>query len=498
MNSPSDDLPIAQDTTSPQPTLDRVQTWQPSRPRFRALWTLGLLLTAAFCLLTLTMTPPVWVDEGHIVEYGRLFLDPQSSWSLHWHDGHTTIPWYFVGALLQELATRASMPSCAGTRLVSLAGALIASSMFVRWLLLRRTTPAAALLLGLLVLFDPNFAAAYRGGRLDGWTLSLAFSALCLIIAPRARIATMIGAGALLALAFFVWPSVTFLFPLVALELWRTRPLANEPRWKEWAAVIAGGSLMFALLLTIAALQIGDLWHHITRQLFRAQMSPRPAPLEVLTKLRYLINLLFVQDPWNLPLLIACWGTSASRSTLLAALLPATLMIGTIVYGNRVIYLLPYLAVFYAEALSDRTTLQGLRARVAWGALALGVLVGGGVSLVLRSGNAWLARAARDERLLQVATGTIPRDARVCLDSFEFYFVGRSNGWRMYTATPGTLPQCEYMISNSPLVRPTLQPALGEAGFEPAATLLLDRAESIPVYGARGYGPYLVFRRRAR
>src|SRR5580658_3436033 len=163
LNHPPQEAPRRLDAIARLPTLMR--EWRPSNRRFAALWGWSALATVVCCLPTLTISPTVWMDEAHIVEYGRLFFSPRTTWSLFWRGGGPTIPWYYIGGVIQELAEQATSPSCLGPRLSGLMGALLAAAMLAAWLLRRGTLPAAAFLLSFLFLFDPTFAAAYRGGR---------------------------------------------------------------------------------------------------------------------------------------------------------------------------------------------------------------------------------------------------------------------------------------------------------------------------------------------
>ena len=178
-----------------------LENWRPSSAYTAFLCTVGALLTFAVCLPTLTFARAVFSDEITIAEYGRLFLDPRTDWSILWQGDHPITPWYYIGGTLQELATRAMSPSCSGTRLGALVGAVLSASALVAWLLRRGTLPATAFLLSLLLpLFEPPFRGRInRGGRVDGWTTLLRLSRRLFHYVFRSQPAGMAAAGGRLA-----------------------------------------------------------------------------------------------------------------------------------------------------------------------------------------------------------------------------------------------------------------------------------------------------------
>jgi 4-amino-4-deoxy-L-arabinose transferase-like glycosyltransferase len=462
------------------------------------LWGAIALGTGVLCLLTLTISPPLWVDEAQIVEYGRVFAEPNTDWSLFWDGNRPIVPWYYVGPIVQNFARALTAPSCAGPRLVAIAGGIVASGSLAAWLFRRGTRPAGALLLSLLFLFDPNFVGAYRGGRLDGWTLACAFAGCYLLTSWQTRSGAwrLLAAGFFVVLGFFIWPSIAFLLPLLGLELiWVISGQSGQ--WKK-VVVFAAGALATLVGLTLAAVAqspgiIGD----VPRQLAASQMSAVALQAtDLLDKARTLFVTLFIRSPWNGPLLVACWRSGGSRLVLATMALPAILMFRTLLYGNRIIYLLVYLLVFFAGAFAHasgaavtRTMMRELR----WGFLVGGVICAGVISIGLRTANAWLQRDERNEELILFAAEKVgARGATVCLDAFEFYFAGRYLGWRLFSVVPRALSHCEIAIASSDS---KARRVLETAGFRRQTVLMGDRASQTPVYGARGFGPYDVYRR---
>src|SRR5437763_668842 len=103
----------------------------------RRIWVSWLIILSAVSLihlLTLTISPTLWVDEAQIIEHGRLiFFDPHSSWSVNWWTAaNRPIQfWSYLGPALQEAAFRMTMPLSSGPRIASLLGAMIAATASV-------------------------------------------------------------------------------------------------------------------------------------------------------------------------------------------------------------------------------------------------------------------------------------------------------------------------------------------------------------------------------
>ena len=87
---------------------------------------------AALCLHILAMRtcPLPWMDEVHIVEMGRLFIDGDdaSGSILTQADGAVVPPIYYIGPCLQELSFR--LFGFGGVRLSPMLGLVLASILF--------------------------------------------------------------------------------------------------------------------------------------------------------------------------------------------------------------------------------------------------------------------------------------------------------------------------------------------------------------------------------
>lgn len=129
------------------------------RNNFWLLWFLILTIVFLIHCLTLTVSPPIWQDEVQIIEYGRIFLQPITDWSVNW-DLLNARPFFFLfylGCLLQEWAFKAANFSIAGSRIFTLIGASVAATTTMGWLLYRQVPRKIAALLGLALLLDPYY-----------------------------------------------------------------------------------------------------------------------------------------------------------------------------------------------------------------------------------------------------------------------------------------------------------------------------------------------------
>lgn len=493
---PIHDAPPAHASTD---RLAAVAGWNPSTRDF-ARWILSFMLATALAYLpTLTISPPVWMDEVHIVEYGRLFFEPSTSWSIHWHGDHPVMPWYVVGAAAEELLARLSAPSCLGTRVLGTAGALLSATMLALWLKQRAVQPIAAAMLAFVYAFEPPFVAAYRGGRLDGWSQCCAFSACYLLSTYRARADSwrLWAAGGLTAWGFFVWPSISFLLPLMLLEL---VPVLRSGRRLQYANGLRFGlaaALVTALVSVVVIWQVPRVLGDIGRQLAIAGMTPAAARESFDAKLLLLLKLLFGYTPLHLLLIAYALRHARSYLPLLLMLVPLGLILSSLLYTNRVMYLVPYLLVFCSEAFPPRTGARPWLVRgqpLGLWLIAATLLSSASISVGLRSVNAWLQRGERDESNVYRAAAEVPAlTGPICIQPMEFYFIGRSLGWRMFGSEPEDMQHCEAVILGA-LTKPVVA-RLEDAGFRLEKTLQGSSSHTEPAYGARGFGPYWFYRR---
>ena len=326
---------------------------------------------------------------------------------------------------MQEAAYRAFAPSIIGPRLLSLAGAVIAACVLFAWLAARGASALVALALAMVFFLDPMFVQGYRGARVDAWVFALMLGACLLVRTPSALRHT--NAGALIVTAGFVWPSAIFLAPLVAIEMRSLRAL-------PWMAV---GAIFGAVLCALPLLPQLQAMVSVTSGTIQSVWGGR--------SVQQIVSLLlssFQQSP-----LIPAAGLIASivggrralpaGAALAVALL---LMLQTSIYVHRAVYLLPYFIAIIATWVDGPGSARSPR----WAAVVLAVFLAwaGTTSLVLRPVLAWSARDARDPETFRRAATALPslQSRLVFLGPWEFYYVGRENGWRMVRADPGIGP----------------------------------------------------------
>jgi hypothetical protein len=179
-------------------------------------------------------SPPVWIDEVMIVDYGRVMLDEGLGFEALGEraEARTTNlavtynveanrpvkPAAWLGCVFQELAWRAT-DSPLGPRWVATLGSLLGVVLFSVWLCGHATSSMevwAALTLCGGWFLESTFLDSYRGARVDG--LAVAFVMASLLLAQgRAGAWRLLLAGVLLSASFFVWIRVVITWPVVLL-----------------------------------------------------------------------------------------------------------------------------------------------------------------------------------------------------------------------------------------------------------------------------------------
>jgi hypothetical protein len=421
--------------------------------RFWIAWSIAIAIVFIVHLLTLTISPTIWGDEIQIVEYGRLTLEPHSDWSLNWSvlANRPVFLFSYLGVTLQELAFRASNLSIMGPRMASLLGGIIAATALLGWLLSRKTPRTVAWILALILLLEPMFVQSYRGARVDSWAFALCFGSCWLLRLAMARIQNaqksiwlVALAGSLTAANIFVWPSAVLLYPLVILELvelvWRVQAVSKN--WKTSLSQI----ILFAVAGGITAiLLVIPTWWQFTTQLRDLQMLVS-ADARVKTRSSLLVeiistlkNTLFTFKLNPLLPIIALVGIiySHEKKLRLTTLFLFVLLLITRSYTFRIIYLLPYIlcligGIYQYFAQKPQTKIHR---RIVSSVLILLLTWSIVLSLVVRPVMALNQKAGKDPQILYSAgissIGAGPH--KVYVEAGEFYYVGRSLGWKMYS-----------------------------------------------------------------
>ena len=451
--------------TSP---LEMAHAKPPRRTLWR-LWGLALGVATLIHLLTLDISPIFWQDEVQQVDFGRLTLEPDSEWSTKWspQTGRPVRVWSYMGPVVHEVFYRVGGQSPRAVRLAALLGALFAATAMLGWLLARGTSAWPAWMLSLAFFLDPLFVKSYKGGRVDGWAIGGALTSCWMLRRATARPAHAPAyaalAGALAALAALAWQSAVFLFPLLLLELFRLarRRSASESGWRSGLPLVAaffGGGLAVTAVSALPLLPYAGALVEDTR-VFLASSAATGASLTA--KLRKLLRIGSVISTLNLSVLVLFTAALAAlvrreAGMLLATLFGYALIVSTLIYSARVLYLIPFLFALTAGLFdgSARGSRSPFLRRAGIGAVALLLLWTSGLSLIARPGMALKERAERDPtglfRLAREAIGEGPHEVYLGR-TFEWYYAGRPLGWKIYAPnwepTPPGSPALERRLA---------------------------------------------------
>jgi hypothetical protein len=428
------------------------------------IWTLWWLLLAGvglLHLLTLTISPTVWMDEIFIVEFGRLTFEPNTDWSIMWADRPLLLLNY-LGSALQEIAFQASNLSVVGPRFSALVGGLLAATTLFGYLLARQIPQKISFLLAATLLLEPMFVQSYRGGRVDGWAI-----AACLLSCWLLRVAMNRGqngkttsiwiaiAGGLAVVGQFMWISAVLLYPLILIEflellaVFRKQRQRNSDILQAITALVLGGLVVGLILMVPIFPRLGTIFSDfITLSKNNQTIRDRSNFFgEIPLIWAGLLNT-YKLNPLLLPTVGLGMVFSRDRKLLLTTLFVFGLILVTFVYQFRCIYVLPYFACLMAAPFHP--TQQGLNHNIRpilVGLLLVLLLWGGGLSLVVRPALALKQSAGRAPDILceagmeLVGSGAKP----VYLGTPELYYSGRSLGWKMYKVV-GNRPDAQKLL----------------------------------------------------
>ncbi|WP_108210824.1 hypothetical protein [Pontibacter mucosus] len=421
--------------------------------KFWGVWAAALTPVLIMFSLVLDIAPFMHIDEFMTIDLGRVILQPDTTWSIAWmlERNQAAFVFFYVGPVLQELAYQSIGEY--GPRISGILGAVAAATAMVGWQHTRGTSGYASLVLGLIFLLDPIFVQAYTIGRVDGWAMAACLTACwCLesinkedeIAAVRHK---LILAGGATALAFFIWPSAIFLLPLVLFQLFTVikRAKTIKPRRKVhqnnavFLFIIGGSIASAALLIPIAPKLLDLLGNVIDGVIINSRTGTANYTLldsqRITTGIKHLLQVLKFT-----PVLVTMALIGAFRGRewgLIAAGAVATLlMIATVVYSHRIQYLLPYFIVM-TSGLIKRETGSNLTSKIKLsGVLALASLLvwSAGLSLIARSIIAFEGKRELNRGQIYATAQEMIGVGEYAVYSFpyEFYYAGRSLGWKMY------------------------------------------------------------------
>ena len=471
---------------------------------------------------TIGSSPVVWQDEVQTIEVGRMFLESDSPWNVIMGADFKSIPFIsYLGVLLHECFYRLAGCSYLGPRVVNLLVACASSAFLLSWLRRRGTLNGVALVVTLLFLIDPCFDRSYRGGRVDALVLLATISSCWLISrfphsAAKEQMWSMFGAGLLIGLLPWLWPTAILLLPLVIIEIWRVvSPQAARSlnRWVTALLPFVAGILITVIGLAVPAWRMVESAIAATIDHVRWDVGASNPAAESGGGLMAAVISVVRYSPF-LPVLALLGGcVRGNRLLLVATLLVIAVVVGTRFYLYRYLYILPYLAVLAAPGLTWllSLSLQGGRLKLAaWGpvVMALGwaaLLTFGVRNYVALQERPWRDYAALVSTLKQeIGYGPI----RLYMGAYDIYFAGRELGWLMcrnkfHLPAPlmdDIFKRCDVVLRIPSEDTPDFRRQIKRLGFDDGKTLHIGPHPrpvdfQKPRYGGVAYGPYRVYRK---
>lgn len=386
-----------------------------------------LVVTLGLHCVTISHSPAIWKDEVQILDYARVLFNPSTDWSLTMdrraRAGLLPNPVYL--AVLHGW-TKVFGLSPAATRSLACVSASAAVVLF--WALMRSVAigPWMCTVAGLGLWFDGLFIKSFRGARADPFAMAVALGA-CLAwnLALRRNSSRWAAvAGMLAPISLLSWPTAAVVL-LLAPGLWGRFAVCERDLRLRLCLIAATSG---AAVVAIYAL---------------AYWLPN--------RERIAATLLDTYSLGRIPVLRACRGTfsfapwvflALAAATILAvwrrsaAVPAAALVLGLLIvaagpqtHEYRLVYLLPSMYFFIAQAFPEKMgwiLLVALLTAAPSGTVHCGMRVLAGVQNYEMRDYAPIAA-----RLRQL----IPEGAQVVTgpgcDS-EHYYTGRANAWRMY------------------------------------------------------------------
>jgi hypothetical protein len=422
------------------------------------MWVCVMVLTFIIQLSTIDVLPSIQQDEVQITDYGRLVLDPKSDWSVTWRvaEGKPLLLWSYLGPLIAEISFQIGGVHGIGPRIASLIGGLAAATMVFGWLLARKLPIYAALGLSLAFLLDPLFVLSQRMARVDSWVITLCIGACWLLHVAQIKGGYSLNrgrlmlAGAFAATATLVWPSAVFLFPLIILELVQLDKAENvlTDRIKSIASIgfyfFVGGAITMVLLIIPIWQNLVIIFNDMTTMVSQNIDSSKTFQSRIFSLFNYQLWLKMIKaflktsSPFFPLFAIAGVLIRWEKWLILVTILTITMIFASLVYEFRVMYLLPYFLLLssgiFIQSAESSSSLLLKRGRI----VALSVLIAWsvGTSLLVRTAFGIEGKFERNRNKIYQAAATAigPGNYKVFLGfTYEFYFVGRSLGWHLYT-----------------------------------------------------------------
>jgi hypothetical protein len=507
---------------------------------------------------SLRFSPTIWQDEIQILDWGRSILPGgDQGYGMSWLESGR--PYAFVsylGCAMQELACQLSSDDPFGPRFFSILGAVVAAGAMFGWLMQSGVRPWVAVTAGMIFLTDAMFAQSYRGGRVDSW--AMAFMLLACWAASTARDAKRISpptkraklastspivrrrwlerptelfassgstrfagwlplswfalAGVCVGISGLIWVSSSLLLPLIAAELLFGIGRKNETL--GFASAMLGACVAACTAAITMILLLLPVWDRLPEMLLDfAQKSPQHVGLlELVTK----IPLLLEQTVGSACVIVfgfisLCFANQ--RPLLIAFMVSIFLVLMTMPYVHRNVYLMPYLIAGLALGVDDvlrrrsgphieRITIFGLATCLFWSST---------FTLVGRSFVAYHESESRNPQIIMDMglknVGTGPHS--VYLWNWEFGYAARTLGWSFYKGFPNEnlqspqflalLRHVDYLIVASDEPRAPSPSMMAKIGFtkvvKSSPPIAHGKTNRIPRLGTAKYREYLFYSR---
>lgn len=421
------------------------------------LWLLTILIVFFVQLITLDDLLLIYQDQVQIIDYGRLTLNPNSDWSLAWRieEGKPILLWSYIGPLIAEMSFNFGGPLVIGSRIASLIGGMAAATMAFGWLKSRRVPDYAAFGLSLAFLIDPLFVLSQRIGRMDSWVMALCLASCWILSAairkqnPSLPKEKLILAGSIAGISALTWPSAVFLFPLIFLELLDFKEVKTSPV-NKWRIVIPrllyfgiGGIGTTILLLIPIWESLVIIFNDMTTMIARNINSSRSFSENFFSIFEYQLWFKLIKayiktlTPFfPLLALVGCFFHK-EKGLIFVTFISIATIFASLVYELRALYLLPYfLGLIGGVFLKFKKNTFSMKIR-RLGKISLYVLVfwALGISLIVRTALGLENKNHQQEEIFEIAKSLIgPGNYKVFLGfTYEFYFVGRSLKWQLYS-----------------------------------------------------------------
>ncbi|MDN3688887.1 hypothetical protein [Cyclobacterium jeungdonense] len=411
------------------------------------------LLTVGFIFLVFLITIDkgayLHSDEFVIIDLGKSILNSESNSSIAWliELQQPAFLVSYLGVVFQEVVYENIGQF--GPRIFSLLGAIAAATSLVGFLIAKGIFKRFVFPLGLIFIFDPLIVQAFTIGRIDGWAMFFCLSS-CWVLRETQYFYSrklifnfrLLLAGVLASLAILTWPSAIFLYPLIILELFRLarKSWENGGDFNEsfsfLLVFIFGGIMSIILFLIPISGQIFSQLDLVKETIDANSHAGSSNVIDIHSIKGNLTELLRILkfSPFVVFFVLISGFKLKQAKIFLAIIVVIAVMAFTLVYINRVQYLIPYFIVaissmFYKGC--DYSFPRILRI----GGISILLFWSVGLSLGVRTYLAFEGQYERERALLNHAALSMvgPGEKKVYIP-YEFYYSGRSLKWSMYRA----------------------------------------------------------------